>query len=114
MPFVKGQVANPKGRPKGSKDKMPAEIKGMVRRALEHQGGWRYLSRQAEENPVAFMGLVAKLIPAEIKADLGNTDGIVFSIGIPQRTADQIRTDANSDEVSSGQLIHQVPDRTVR
>ncbi len=42
----------------------------MVRQALEKAGGVAYLTRQANDQPVAFMALISKLIPAEIKASL--------------------------------------------
>lgn len=54
------------GRPKGSKNKVTGAIKDMVLNALANKGGVKYLERQADENPVAFMGLVGKVIPLQV------------------------------------------------
>lgn len=59
------------GRVKGSKNKYTVAIKSMVEEALSKAGGVDYLVRQAEENPVAFMGLVGKLMPKNVTADVG-------------------------------------------
>jgi hypothetical protein len=54
------------GRPVGSGNKDSQQIRVMLRQALEAKGGSAYFIQQADENPNAFMGLVAKLIPSEI------------------------------------------------
>lgn len=78
---VTGDVAKPatskklppnagKGRPKGAVNKATKEIKDMILGALERAGGETYLTTQAEENPVAFMGLIGKVIPRDVKAEV--------------------------------------------
>ena len=52
-----------RGRPKGSKNLLKMEVQRMLYDALIAAGGVEYLKRQAEENPVAFLALVGKLIP---------------------------------------------------
>ena len=52
-----------RGRPKGSKNFLKMEVQRMLYDALIAAGGVEYLKRQAEENPVAFLALVGKLIP---------------------------------------------------
>ena len=54
-----------KGRPKGVPNKATTAIKDMIVQALTNKGGVEYLERQADENPVAFMGLVGKVIPLQ-------------------------------------------------
>lgn len=54
------------GRIKGSKNKVTADIKTMVLEALHGVGGTLYLIEQAEKNPVAFMGLVGKVLPLQV------------------------------------------------
>ena len=54
------------GRPKGSPNKLNGSMKEMIMEAFEKAGGAEWLARQADENPVAFMGLLGKLIPADI------------------------------------------------
>jgi hypothetical protein len=72
-------MANPNlkagpGRPKGSKNKATQAIKDMVLGALEAKGGQEYMERQAEENPNAFMSLIAKILPTQVT---GANDGPV-------------------------------------
>lgn len=68
-------MARPKGSPKlggrqkGTPNRINADIKGMILEALHNKGGAAYLQRQAEENPVAFMGLVGKVLPMTIAGD---------------------------------------------
>ncbi len=66
MAFKKGESGNPKGRSRGTPNKQTAAIKDMIIGALEAKGGVKYLMRQAEENPVAFMGLVGKVLPLQL------------------------------------------------
>ena len=54
------------GRPKGSKNKLTLNIKQMIEDALTRVGGTDYLVKQAEENPVAFMALVSRVLPKDI------------------------------------------------
>jgi len=61
---------NTKGRPKGSPDRIPGQVKAMVEQALWELGGVDYLVRQAHKHPVAFLSLLAKLIPTKVDADV--------------------------------------------
>ncbi len=54
------------GRPKGVPNKATTAIKDMIIAALDKAGGEKYLLRQANENPVAFMGLLGKVMPTQI------------------------------------------------
>lgn len=58
------------GRQKGTPNKATAEIKDMLRQALDESGGVDYFIKQAKENPVSFNTLIAKIIPADIHAKL--------------------------------------------
>lgn len=68
--LLPGQTPNPGGRPKGTPNKITAEVKEMIKTALNNAGGTKYLEMQAHENPKAFMALVAKIIPAKIDLDV--------------------------------------------
>lgn len=56
-----------RGRPKGAANKVTKALKDMVLHALEDAGGQAYLSRQANENPTAFMTLVGKVLPLQVE-----------------------------------------------
>jgi hypothetical protein len=63
------------GRPKGVPNHITRTIKDAIEAAFQGVGGPEYLMRQAEENPQAFMTLLGKIIPAQVQADLTNSDG---------------------------------------
>ena len=60
-----------KGRKKGVPNKVTADLRTMILGALEDAGGQAYLRTQARENPQAFLTLVGRTLPKEIKAELG-------------------------------------------
>ena len=62
-----------KGREKGVPNKVTGEIRDMIKTALAEAGGTNYLLAQAHENPVAFMGLIGKIIPKEVEAHVTGT-----------------------------------------
>jgi hypothetical protein len=64
-----GTVKKTGGRKKGTPNKITADIKAMVLGALDAKGGQKYLERQADENPVAFMGLIGKVLPMTVQGD---------------------------------------------
>lgn len=55
------------GRIKGSKNKVPSDLRAMVLRALDGAGGEEYLIAQATANPPAFMSLVGKCLPRDVQ-----------------------------------------------
>lgn len=61
-----GTPGNP-GRKAGSKNKITREIKEMVEGALHELGGVKWLTQAARAEPAAFLGLIGKLIPKDIK-----------------------------------------------
>lgn len=71
-------MARPKGQPKlggrqkGTPNKLTADLKGMILGALSAKGGQKYLERQAEENPNAFLTLVGKVLPMTVQGDAEN------------------------------------------
>ena len=76
MPFVKGQPRTPgSGRKPGSANSMSsARLREAVFEALKNQEGGAvgYLSRQAVEEPRAFMALLGKLLPTQITGEDGD------------------------------------------
>lgn len=64
------------GRQKGTVNKATAELKDMILGALYDAGGREYLTKQAVENPIAFMTLLGKIIPRNINANVGLNDGL--------------------------------------
>lgn len=64
-PFEPGNKRG-RGRPLGTPNRIQAQIKDMIINALDNAGGVKYLTEQAEKNPVAFMGLVGKVLPLQV------------------------------------------------
>jgi hypothetical protein len=63
------------GRPKGVPNKSTAAIKDMLLASLDQVGGQAYFKQQAIENPNAYMSLIGKIIPAEVKNQITGADG---------------------------------------
>lgn len=65
-----------KGRPKGSPNKITADIKRAILEAAEAAGGEGgtvgYLTAQATANPAAFMTLLGKVLPTTLANDPDN------------------------------------------
>jgi hypothetical protein len=74
--FVKGQKKPNQG--KRGPDKVTKEIKEMIRQALDEAGGIEYLSGVATSHPAAFCALISKIIPADVKATLKVSGGLVL------------------------------------
>lgn len=63
-------TAKGRGRPKGAPNKIGKTIKEMILEALDSAGGVGYLLEQSEKNPNAFMTLVGKALPMEVKNEI--------------------------------------------
>jgi hypothetical protein len=70
------------GRPKGVLNKNTKALKEMILGALDANGGEDYLAQQARENPNAFLTLLGKTLPADIKAELSGADGKPLSFAV--------------------------------
>lgn len=69
-----------KGRPKGSPNKVTADVKAMILAALDKAGGTAYLLQQAQTNPNAFLTLVGKVLPMTVAGDPSNPLAVVTRI----------------------------------
>ncbi len=49
----------------------------MIEGALKAAGGQKYLTEQANKNPVAFMNLVAKVLPMQVQGQGANGEILV-------------------------------------
>lgn len=67
------------GRPKGVPNKQTKELKQMILDALTKKGGVNYLVQQAEENPKAFMALLARVLPMQVTGENGGAIQINFT-----------------------------------
>lgn len=74
-----------KGKPRGASrkgipNKVTKELKDMILGALDDAGGQKYLALQAIENPGAFMGLVGKVLPKQIDAEIKHEGNVSVSV----------------------------------
>lgn len=65
-PFARGVSGNPGGRPVGSKNRIQADF---LRELADHfaQEGRRAIERMCEEDPAAYVKVVASLMPKDVK-----------------------------------------------
>lgn len=84
MPFTKGQSGNPRGRQKGTPNKLTGELKNMILTALANKGGVTYLEAQADLNPNAFLTLVGKVLPLQVTGEDGKGIPVAVSFVIQQ------------------------------
>lgn len=76
--FKKGEKKPNQG--KRGPSKVTRELKEMILQALDNKGGVDYLERCAEDHPVAFMSLVGKVLPLQVKGELEHSGGITVKI----------------------------------
>ncbi len=57
------------GRQVGSVNKVTGLLKDMILQALANAGGDVYLTEQAQKNPNAFLSLVGRVLPLQVKQD---------------------------------------------
>jgi len=91
--FKKGQSGNPKGRKKGSRNKITkAYLNALRKDFLEH--GESTLKKVREKDPKAYMKLVADLVPKEVDLDpQGNGDVSLYIVksfdAVPEASDDE-------------------------
>mgnify|MGYP006890127243 CR=1 FL=1 len=66
------------GRVAGTPNKITAELKETILKALDNVGGVSYLERTAESHPAAFLSLVGKVLPMTV-AGTGEDGAIVIT-----------------------------------
>jgi hypothetical protein len=59
----------------------------MILTALDKAGGAKYLQRQAEANPVAFMTLISRVLPTTLAADPNAPQTLGFIVIPPKQIA---------------------------
>jgi LytS/YehU family sensor histidine kinase len=101
MGFKKGEVTNPKGRPKGKPNKTTAEIREAYQKLVEDNltNMTEWLTQVAAENPEKAMELMLKLseymIPKLARQEVTGADGadlfknIKFEFGTPINERDE-------------------------
>lgn len=58
------------GRKPGIPNKLTRDVKAAIEQAFNDVGGVEYLKAQAAENPQAFLTLLGKILPKDVKLDL--------------------------------------------
>lgn len=73
-----------RGRPKGAPNKNTKALKDMILGALDKAGGEEYLQRQADDNPNAFLALIGRVLPTEMKGSLEGNLIVNVVTGVPR------------------------------
>lgn len=77
-----GQVLNPNGRPKGSRNRLSEKFLESLEQLWEERGR-EILDRAVEESPATIISAISKLVPRE--AALSINGGVKFDLTIEQR-----------------------------
>lgn len=72
------------GRPKGVPNKNTKALKDMILGALEGAGGEQYLQQQATDNPNAFLSLIGRVLPTELKSNVEGNITVNVITGVPR------------------------------
>ena len=85
MTFKPGQSGNPKGRFKGSTNKITKDLKTAYLEAFELRGGVQGLLDWSEKSPDAFYGQISKMLPKEMVADVQSSIELRWGVrpGLP-------------------------------
>lgn len=65
------------GRRKGVQNKVTREIREALIEAFDQAGGVAYLVERSKDQPVAFMAMLGRLLPSEIKASIEGESPLV-------------------------------------
>lgn len=55
------------GRGKGTPNKISASLKDMILQSLANAGGAAYLEAQAAKNPNAYLALIGRVLPLQVR-----------------------------------------------
>jgi hypothetical protein len=70
VPFKPGQSGNPKGRPKGARNKLGEEFLTQLCEDFEVHGA-AVIERVRQEDPATYIRVIAGLLPKELKSASG-------------------------------------------
>lgn len=99
------------GRAKGTGNKIDGDIKKMVITALHYAGGVDYLVQQAHKHPVAFLGLVGRVLPLQVTGADGGRLRVEFSWAdapapaIIETVAPVIEANAESNAIKDAVIV---------
>ncbi len=65
--MAKGGKRPGAGRKKGVPNKLTTDLKAMILQSLANVGGSAYLEQQSEKNPNAYLALIGRVLPLQVK-----------------------------------------------
>jgi hypothetical protein len=102
--MAKGQKTG--GRVAGVPNKYNASIKEMIVGALSDVGGRKYLAERAIDQPVAFMGLIGRVLPLQVTGENGGRCDAEAKRARPRPAHDRSRR--GHDRIVRNQRWHNV------
>ena len=78
--FKPGQSGNPKGRPKGARNKISQQAEDMLAKLTSGPEAFQSLEALRDEQPAVFWRIVTSLLPKQLEADVAVDGGITVQI----------------------------------
>lgn len=82
MPDTAAAPKRTGGRKPGQLNASTRDVKAKILKALDMVGGEKYLAQVARTHPAAFIALVGKVLPMQLKADITDFQFVVQTIQV--------------------------------
>ena len=99
-PFQPGQSGNPKGRPRGSKNKLSELLVSTIVKDFEEHGA-DAITKLREKDPKAYLALIVKLIPREILIARENAPAIDYADLTDEEVAELLIRESQRQKIES-------------
>ena len=76
--FRPGKSGNPKGRPKGSRDKITKQTEDMLAELTAGPKAEKSLEKLRDEQPAAFWRMVISLLPKQVEVEGDHSGNVTF------------------------------------
>lgn len=83
MPDTPAAPKSRGGRKHGHLNATTKDVKAKILKALDMVGGEKYLAQVARTHPAAFIALVGKVLPMQVRADVTDFTYVIHRLEVP-------------------------------